>query len=708
MACSDNKESTTLAAALERCGGAARTGHQAALASVDACERSVEQVRQQLQRTLELMDRAPGVNPEVVSDLRRQVKRIVLDMERRFARFRRELERDARQLGQFSVTLFGRTMAGKSTLMEILTRGDGGSIGNGAQRTTRDVRSYQWKGLKVTDVPGVAAFGGAEDERLAYDMARKADLVLFLTTDLAPQAVEAEHLARVRRLGKPVIGVCNVQHGVDRARDLRRFTRSAAQRMSPAQLRPLMRQFMTMAGQHTSMVDVRFTPVHLRARYLSQRPDHRRQARQLRQLSNFDELQQRLVAEVTDRGAFLRVKKFVDDATVLLLDVTEALDAFSRENSANGRILLDKHRKLDAWAKNFASSGKDRVRGEVARVFDQLRDQIPDFVEDNLESSRLNRRWQARVKAARIQPHLEQLQRDLWQECGDELQVLRDELSAETRTAARLRDRLNPARVVDGKRIVKWATVLGSGALAVAAVILASSPLGWAAAAVGLVGGLVAWFFEDGEQQRRKQRDKLQRKLEKQLEKQRRAQQEALLRWFSRDVLRGQVGAFQADLQAQIDAHFALADAQRGLARQLSQQCVALGRRLLREALDRCAGAPARGAIRSVARVPGAAMMLELARGRRVSPELLRRLRRLLDEEILLITRCEKTASTVRQALGQACRGVSMEQRIDVVHVKVDRVTPAVMARVSLAQQLCGLQLQVDAAPVRRGARRAS
>lgn len=52
----------------------------------------------------------------------------------------------------FNITVFGRTEAGKSTLMEILTEGDGKSIGFGGQRTTRDVRSYKWNAMKVVDV----------------------------------------------------------------------------------------------------------------------------------------------------------------------------------------------------------------------------------------------------------------------------------------------------------------------------------------------------------------------------------------------------------------------------------------------------------------------------------------------------------------------------------------------------------------------------
>ena len=112
---------------------------------------------------------------------------------------------------EFSIVVYGRTMVGKSTLMEILTHGNGSTIGKGAQRTTLDVRDYFWNGLRIWDVPGICAFGGAEDERLALEAAKSADLILFLLTSDAPQADEAACLAQLKNLGKPVLGVINVK-----------------------------------------------------------------------------------------------------------------------------------------------------------------------------------------------------------------------------------------------------------------------------------------------------------------------------------------------------------------------------------------------------------------------------------------------------------------------------------------------------------------
>ena len=52
----------------------------------------------------------------------------------------KRLQQEMEKLTIFKLVVYGRTKAGKSTLMEVLTKGEGNSIGKGAQRTTVDVR----------------------------------------------------------------------------------------------------------------------------------------------------------------------------------------------------------------------------------------------------------------------------------------------------------------------------------------------------------------------------------------------------------------------------------------------------------------------------------------------------------------------------------------------------------------------------------------
>lgn len=185
--------------------------------------------------------------------------------------FKEDLENLRENLSKFSVTLFGRTMAGKSTLMEILTNGDGLSIGNGAQRTTRDVRQYNWNGLEITDVPGIGAFEGEDDEQIAFEAAKKADLILFLITDDAPQAAEAECFGRIMDLGKPVICIMNVKASAPEGKSIKLLTRDIEKRFDMERLNEIRKQFMSYSkqlGQDWGYVP--FVYVHLKSAFMSQ------------------------------------------------------------------------------------------------------------------------------------------------------------------------------------------------------------------------------------------------------------------------------------------------------------------------------------------------------------------------------------------------------------------------------------------------------
>lgn len=206
--------------ALSDCRGAALDGYRIASTHLDGLEADIHAVSADLKRELSKESKGRATTGDVSVQLRKQLQQAASELDGLPRKARAALKEKHANLRKFSIALFGRTMAGKSTLMEILTNGSGSSIGKGGQRTTRDVRSYEWNGLTVTDVPGIAAFEGHEDEELAFKAAAQADLVLFLITDDAPQDEEARCLARVRALGKPVLGVLNVKEALHNADDI--------------------------------------------------------------------------------------------------------------------------------------------------------------------------------------------------------------------------------------------------------------------------------------------------------------------------------------------------------------------------------------------------------------------------------------------------------------------------------------------------------
>ena len=220
------------------------------------------------------------------------------------------------RMKDFSIVVYGRTMSGKSTLMEILTHGNGQSIGKGGQRTTLDVRDYYWNGLKITDVPGIAAFGGEADERLAFEAAKKADLILFLLTSDAPQPDEAEKLAQLRSLGKPVLGVINVKmsFNINDDLDIEDLQDKLA---DTSTINATIDQFKKFSANHNQdWSGIKFVATHLLSAYQSQDKNPK-----VFQISRFAEVEDFIFDKVRNDGRFLRIKTFADSVAVPMSNV---------------------------------------------------------------------------------------------------------------------------------------------------------------------------------------------------------------------------------------------------------------------------------------------------------------------------------------------------------------------------------------------------
>ncbi|MEI6371568.1 MAG: GTPase [Nostocales cyanobacterium ELA608] len=124
------------------------------------------------------------------------------------------LDQKRKHLKDFTVALFGRTKAGKSTLRETLTRGNGSTIGKGSQRTTRDVTEYSWQGLRLLDTPGIEAYKGEDDTQKANEIIDQSDIILYLTSDDSVQPGEFKRMAQLQQINKYFAVILNVKYDI--------------------------------------------------------------------------------------------------------------------------------------------------------------------------------------------------------------------------------------------------------------------------------------------------------------------------------------------------------------------------------------------------------------------------------------------------------------------------------------------------------------
>jgi predicted GTPase len=129
----------------------------------------------------------------------------------------RLFKRQRDSLGTVNLVFFGRTGAGKSSLIEALTHGDGESVSRGESDWTAEVRPVAWCGCRLLDTPGINGWGRTEDrsslERHARRAVEIADIVLLCFDSQSQQETEFRKVAEwVQAFGKPVIAVLNCRN----------------------------------------------------------------------------------------------------------------------------------------------------------------------------------------------------------------------------------------------------------------------------------------------------------------------------------------------------------------------------------------------------------------------------------------------------------------------------------------------------------------
>lgn len=691
---------TSLQQALGAAQLAARQGYRLGSECVARCEAAIDQTRAELSAYIGQLKKMDADASEAVDALEEQLLQVGAQLQQNFRAQTADFETFYERLERFSVTLFGRTMAGKSTLMEILTQGDGASIGKGAQRTTRDIRTYRYKSLDITDVPGVAAFGGAVDEELAYAAAHHADIILFLITDDAPQPAEAEHLARIIALGKPVIGLLNLKMALERPRDIKRFEARRDRLFDPARIEAIVGQFHQMLHQYIDDIQVDFYPVHLRARFLAEHPDYRDHSKKLRELSGFEALEARIVQEVIERGPIIRTRTLTDAAALPLLATVHRLFDFSHQNQRIAQLFVDKREQIENWRPEHRRAAHAQLAEVVQAGVDELRHQVPGFVEAFLEDKNIDKEWKARLQQVDLESTIEAAQRAVATRSKDDLESFGKELEQEIEILATEFESLNlsAARIIDTRRIASWAIIsISLGVALVSVFAVAAAPLLAGTGFALAVGGaeiLFKFFTQSRKDKLKKHRAELTQQLSNNLDAMEDDVVINLEIWYAENIDTALVVPFIERLRTISTTLDRLAMAQRALAVTLLQEVNTLNRHLLERVFHEL-DAPAEGAgWLHFARVPGAESALIIPPDNPAILDLQLDLERMLDSPLRLVMRADDPRAVIKQVIGPACVDVSpVDTAASCVTIQCPERSLKTDTRINLAQQLTGLQI---------------
>ena len=692
-----------LSTVLDECKKSAKAGYKIASGQGKKLNKVLSVAKEKVRSALYDFSNFPCYSPEATSLLEGQLS----DIEQAFLNlsfeFQDDLENLRSNMSRFSITLFGRTMAGKSTLMEILTEGNGETIGKGAQRTTRDIRKYAWNELEITDVPGIGAFEGEDDEQIAFEAAKTADLILFLITDDAPQATEADCFSRIIDLGKPIICVMNVKVSVTEGKSIKLAKRDIQKRFDMERLGVIRNQFLKYADQFgQTWSHVPFIYVHLKSAYLAQHESDPELAELYYQMSRIDFLKNRIVHLVKTRGMFFRIKTFIDIISHPMLESFENLLNQSQINSAQGRTILAKKRQLNDWKNVFYRDGQAQISSLIIKIRSGLNSEIAAFAEEHFSDKNADRAWNRLLKDRRIELICQELLDGLETRANDKLGEISREITNEVKFAASFASdkALKMDKIIDGKKLWNWSSVIVGGGLSVAAGIaylvgsVAAGPLGWAALAVTGIGILGSFLFKSREKKEFEARTRLEKSLRDNVTKICDSLQTQMKKNLD-SLISIRIEGLMREMDKINSVIFRLADTQRELAWALNEHLIELNGQIITEAIKLIGAEGLEWHIQSVARIPGNSSLIMLRDGTVFPKEQRDELYKMMSERINFVYESDSKKVLISRILGKDINRnqINIEEKIGVAHVPLNNATPSMVNRVRLAQQFSRVQI---------------
>ncbi|MCR5657130.1 MAG: 50S ribosome-binding GTPase [Butyrivibrio sp.] len=683
---------------LKQCKKSAGTGYRIAYQQAGRLNMTLLSAQDSIQQTIYDFNNSPCYISDATENLGNQLSEISDSFAKLSSSVDRELEKKRKNLSKFSITLFGRTMAGKSTLMEYLTHGNGERIGKGAQRTTLDVRNYKWNGLEITDVPGIgAAIDGQADEDKAFEAAKSADLIMFLLTDDAPQKVEADCLARVKELGKPIICILNVKMALPENKSLKFKLNKIREAFDYDRLNAIKEQFISYDSQYgQTWKYIPFIYVHLNAAFLSQHSPNPDEAQALLKASHIEKLEDKIIEQVSKRGQIYRIKSFIDTVSKPMMESTEKMLHQSHLNSAQGRTIVAKRRSMEKWKNKFDRDSSQEITSLVEYIRTQLNSEVSLFAEEHFDDKNADKAWNGLVKERHFEEKCQKLLNKFENQCNEQIEEISREITNELNFSAfTVNDKsLRMHKIIDGKKAWNWTATILSGGLVVAdgiAYLLgaaAAGPLGWLALGVTGVGLLGSFIFKKREKKENEARKKLEKNLRQNvtkicdyLLKQLNKNKESLIEKKITNVIK--------ELDKINAAIFRLADTQKELAWGVNRSLLEINKELLTQAVYLTGASGLEYSIREIARIPGDITLIMVDNENWILPDQKRNIEQLINEHVEYTVYTDDKRTLIANIIRHQVSNV--EEKIGVAHVRVKNESPFFQNRVVLAEQLSNI-----------------
>ena len=306
---------------------------------------------------------------EIVSDFAQNLSDSVLSQSQKSEA---ELLQKERTLPDFTISLLGRTKAGKTTLHAILTGEGRDKIGSGLQRTTRYNRVYQWNLLRLIDTPGFgsAEAAGRSDDEIAAAVLDESDIICFVVVDEGIQKDILEFIQRASKRNKPIIILLNHKQNIRDSVHFKRFLQKPTDWLTTtgeANLQGYSNRIYRFAQENGFGNLISVYPVFLLAALMAQEPEYTKYSKLLWESSNLEPFIEKLKSWITFSGPLKRSQTLLDGT----------IQDFSHTEEKLQRELLPINQEIQALQTRWPAT-VTTIRKEQQVLMDHLKDLLDE------------------------------------------------------------------------------------------------------------------------------------------------------------------------------------------------------------------------------------------------------------------------------------------------------------------------------------------
>lgn len=604
-----NKEQDSqLAKAIEECKKVAASSSKEAKENVAFIKESIEKANKEIVSCIKDISKQKIRDEEILTSLKKQLTKIKTTFVSEYDEVEQLVDKKIKEANKFNITLFGRTKVGKSTLMEILTNGNGSSIGKGGQRTTLNVRQYKWKGLTITDIPGIDAFQGDTDDRLAFEAAKSADIVVFMISDGQPEATEADWLVRLKREDKPIVCLCNAKYTLEDELDMEMFLDNPDEILKDSRIKEIIEQFNNFVKEQLPNEHIDIYVTQLQARYLANKKEYAQKRQALLKASRFYIVEKEIQKVVIRNGISFRRKCFFSIIDSPLY--SQALALFEISNMAYHKFLIaqEKMSEFCNWQREYIDEERLQMIKRVDQIYEDVVSSIPHFVEDNLERNDFGERWKKHVESMRLSEKIQDCYTSSVKKAKDKVDQLFKALETESKLQTKIISDISSDQkgsdIANWKRRWGWASVVICAVGAVAA--LAIPVVGCIVAGGALLFEFFSRLSDSREMKLRKARVEQERSLRHSLINNKRTTKDRMYKAFNSDVISGLLSDSYNRFSIINTTLLTLANSQRELGLRYLEHHTTISKKIIISALyDLGIRTSALDHIDFVARIPG-------------------------------------------------------------------------------------------------------